>query len=267
MTVRVGIVGCLGRMGQALAREVYGAEGCALAGGTEAAGHAGLGRDLGDAAGLGSLGLAVGADAAALFRAADVVLDFTAPAATVAHAEIAGTLGKALIAGTTGLSAEQEARIKAAAGRAAIVRAANFSLGVNVLLAVTERVAAALDPAYDIEIVEMHHRHKVDAPSGTALALGQAAAKGRGVRLAEVAERGRDGVTGARKTGAIGFAALRGGDVAGEHTVMFAADGERVELTHKAGTRQIFARGAVRAALWVAGKPPGLYSMIDVLGL
>jgi 4-hydroxy-tetrahydrodipicolinate reductase len=267
MTVRIGIVGCLGRMGQALANEVRATAECVLAGGTEAPGHAGIGKDWGEAAGLGRLGLTVGDDAAALFRASDVVMDFTAPAAAVAHAEIAAAQGKALVSGTTGLSPEQEERVRAAAAKAAIVRAANFSLGVNLLLALTERAAALLDPAFDIEIVEMHHRHKVDAPSGTALALGRAAAKGRGVDLAKVSERGRDGVTGARGRGAIGFAALRGGDVAGEHTVIFAADGERIELGHRAGTRQIFARGAVRAARWVAGKPPGLYGMAEVLGL
>ncbi len=264
--VEMGVIGCAGRMGQALLREIQQTEGAALAGGIERAGHQAIGQDVGAQAGLGALGLEVGDDVGALMEASDVVLDFTAPEATVRAAAIAAETGTALIAGTTGIEAEGEALITAAAERTVIVRAANFSVGVNLLLQLTRQVAAVLDPDFDIEVVEMHHRHKVDAPSGTALALGIAAAEGRQVDHDEVAERGRDGITGARARGAIGYAALRGGNVAGEHSVIFAADNERIELTHKAGDRAIFARGGVRAALWAHGKPAGRYSMMDVLG-
>ncbi len=211
--------------------------------------------------------LAVGTDARALFAASDAVIDFTVPAATKAHAELAAALGKTLIVGTTGLSDDVNVVIAAAARKSVIIQAPNFSVGVNVLLALTEKLAATLGPDYDIDILEMHHRHKVDAPSGTALGLGEAAAKGRHVALKDVARTTRDGQVGARPAGEIGFATLRGGDVIGDHTVMFAGVGERIELTHKASTRDIFAKGAVRAALWTAGKKPGLYSMRDVLGL
>ena len=206
-------------------------------------------------------------DPRALFATADVVVDFTLPASSVAHAELAGETGTALVIGTTGIDAAQEAAIAAAAAQAPILRAANMSLGVNLLLKLVEQTARALDLAFDIEVVEMHHRHKIDAPSGTALALGQAAAAGRAVNLESVAQRVRDGITGPRESGHIGFATLRGGDVAGEHTVVFAGESERLELTHKASNRVIFARGAVTAALWLSGKPPGLYGMGDVLGL
>ena len=264
--VRIGVVGAAGRMGSNLLRTIHGADGGVIAGGTERAGHEALGKDLGTLAGLEPLGLELSGDAAALFQASDVVLDFTAPAATVQHAALAAKHGTALIAGTTGLEAEQEAAIGQAAQRAAIVRAANFSIGVNLLLQLTRQVAAILDDDFDIEIMEIHHRHKVDAPSGTALALGLAAAAGRGVDHDAVAARGRDGITGARRRGDIGYAALRGGNVAGEHSVIFAADDERIELQHKAADLAIFARGALRAALWAHGRPAGLYSMFDVLG-
>jgi 4-hydroxy-tetrahydrodipicolinate reductase len=263
----VGIVGAAGRMGRMLVAEVARTPGLVVVAASEAPGSPALGQDAGTLAGLDALGVAVTADASALVERSDVVLDFTVPAASERLAALIAARGTAWVVGTTGLSPAQEAAIAAAAKKAAVVRAANFSLGVNLLLGLVERAARALDPAWDIEIVEMHHRHKVDAPSGTALALGHAAAKGRDVKLDAVAERGRDGVTGARKGGAIGFAALRGGDVAGEHTVVFAAEGERVELGHKATTRAIFARGAVRAALWTKGRAPGLYAMTDVLGL
>ena len=189
------------------------------------------------------------------------------PTATVEHARLAAKAGTIHVIGTTGLDADQTAALGEAARGTAIVWAPNMSLGVTLMMRLTERVAAALDDDYDIEIVEIHHRYKVDAPSGTALGLGRAAAAGRGVELDAVAERGRDGITGPRKRGAIGMAALRGGDLVGEHTVTFAADGERVELTHRATSREIYARGALRAALWARGKPPGLYGMADVLGL
>ena len=264
---RIGIVGCAGRMGRMLVAEAQGIEGCRVTAGTEGKGNPLLGRDVGELAGVGSLGVAVSDDPRALFDACDVALDFTVPAASVAHAALAAERGRAIVVGTTGLDAAQEKTIVEAAKRAAVVRAANMSLGVNLLLGLVEQAAQRLGPDWDIEVLEMHHRHKVDAPSGTALALGQAAAAGRKVALADVSQRVRDGHTGARRAGDIGFATLRGGDVAGEHTVMFAAPGERIELTHRAGSRQIFARGALRAALWAARQKPGLYSMKDVLGL
>jgi 4-hydroxy-tetrahydrodipicolinate reductase len=265
--MKIGIVGVAGRMGRMLLYEVCETDGLALGGGVETPGNAAIGEDLGTLAGLGAMGMALGDDARALFAAADAVIEFTSPEATVAHAAMAADAGAIHVIGTTGLSAEQAAALAASAEKTPIVWAPNMSLGVNLLMRLTERVAAALDADYDIEIVEMHHRHKVDAPSGTALGLGRAAAAGRGVDLDAVAERGRDGMTGARGRGAIGFAALRGGDVVGDHTVVFAAEGERVELTHRASSRRIYARGAVRAALWARDRPPGLYSMADVLGL
>ncbi|MBW7852365.1 MAG: 4-hydroxy-tetrahydrodipicolinate reductase [Rhodospirillales bacterium] len=265
--MKIGIVGCAGRMGQMLVREVLDSEGCTLAGGTERPGGDAVGRDVGELAGRGFLGLPVGADPKLLFDAADAVIDFTSPDATARHAPLAAAARCVHVVGTTGLGPDQEAALREAAARTPVVWAPNMSVGVNVLFAMVERLAAALDPDYDVEIVEMHHRHKVDAPSGTALGLGRAAAAGRGVRLEDVWQKVRDGHTGARKRGDIGFATLRGGDVVGDHTVVFAADGERVEITHKASSRQVFAKGAVRAARWAHGKPPGLYSMRDVLGL
>ncbi len=265
--LKIGIVGAAGRMGAMLVQQVRAQPGdCRLIGATERAGSAAIGKDAGLLAGGEALGVLVTDDAVALFAAADAVIDFTAPAATVAHAALAAQ-GKTIhVIGTTGLEAAHDAEIAKAARHTAIIRAANFSVGVNLLAGLSKRVASLLGDEFDIEIVEMHHRHKVDAPSGTALMLGQAAAAGRKVKLADVEQRGRDGITGARTSGDIGFASLRGGDVVGDHTVIFAADGERVELTHKASSRQIFARGAVRAALWGRGKAPGLYSMQDVLG-
>lgn len=265
--MRIGVTGCAGRMGLTLLRHIAAHANGVIAGGCEAPGHAAVGRDVGDLAGLASLGVNVSDDAAGLFEASDAVVDFTAPAATVRHAQLAAQTGTALIAGTTGLSADDEAALANAAQSAAIVYAANMSVGVNLLLQVTEQLASRLDESFDIEIVEMHHRHKVDAPSGTALAFGRAAAAGRGVDLDEAAERGRDGHTGARTPGAIGFASLRGGAVAGDHTIIYASDNERIELTHRARDTGFFAAGAVRAALWTEGKPPGLYGMKDVLGL
>ncbi len=265
--VRIGVVGAAGRMGLMLVREITGREGCVLAGAVERSGHDAVGYDAGELAGLGALGVAIGDDAAALFADADAVVDFTAPEATVAHAALAAQGRAALVIGTTGLDDGQSADIAKAARHTAIVHAPNMSLGVNLLLALTRQVAGILGDDFDIEIIEMHHRHKVDAPSGTALGLGRAAAAGRGVDLDKVAQRVRDGHTGARRAGDIGFATLRGGDVVGDHSVVFAGEGERIELTHKAGSRQIFAAGAVRAALWAQDQPSGLYSMADVLGL
>ncbi|MGE4063943.1 MAG: 4-hydroxy-tetrahydrodipicolinate reductase [Rhodospirillaceae bacterium] len=265
--MKIGIVGCAGRMGRMLIAEVLRTKGAELAGGTEAAGAAVLGTDLGTLIGQEAAGVKIGSDAVALFAACDAVIDFTAPAATAKHIELARKHGTALIVGTTGLSADAKRALKAAAKKTVIIQAPNMSTGVNVLLALTEKLAGVLASDYDIEIVEMHHRHKVDAPSGTALGLGEAAAKGRGVALEKVARKVRDGQVGARPKGEIGFATLRGGDVVGDHTVIFAADGERIEITHKASSREVFARGAVRAAMWSKGRKPGLYSMRDVLGL
>ncbi|CAA7614116.1 4-hydroxy-tetrahydrodipicolinate reductase [Candidatus Terasakiella magnetica] len=265
--MKIGIVGCAGRMGRMLMNAVLDTEGCTLAGGTERPGSALVGQDLGGLLGRSPLGVAVGDEARALFQAADAVIDFTAPAATIAHAALAAELGKVLVVGTTGLSADDEARLRAAAAKTTVIYAPNFSVGVTLLMALTERAATILGDDYDIEIVEMHHRHKVDAPSGTALGLGRSAAKGRAVALDQVWCKSRDGHTGARPKGEIGFATLRGGDVVGDHTVMFAAEGERIELTHKASSRAVFAKGAVRAACWAKGQKPGLYSMREVLGL
>ena len=264
--MKIGIVGAAGRMGRALVRAVCEAKGCRVVGATERAGDAALGQDAGTLAGLDALGVALTADTAALFKAADAVLDFTAPEATLVHAALAAKHGVILVTGTTGLKPAEQAKIAAAAKKIALVQAPNFSVGVNLAMALVEQTARVLDDDFDIEIVEMHHRHKVDAPSGTALGLGRAAAAGRGIALEKMTESGRDGITGARKKGAIGFAALRGGDVVGDHTVIFAGAAERVEITHKAGGREIFARGAVRAALWARTRQPGLYSMQDVLG-
>jgi 4-hydroxy-tetrahydrodipicolinate reductase len=255
---RIGILGAGGRMGQAIAAAVAGA-GATLAGAVERAGHPVVGQTLG--------GAAVGDDPAALARACDVLVDFTAPAALDGNLAAARAGGCAILVGTTGLEAAHHAALDAAARDVAVLQAANTSLGVNLLAALVRDAAARLGDDWDIEIVEMHHRHKVDAPSGTALLLGRAAAEGRGVALDAVSERGRDGITGARAPGAIGFAALRGGSVAGDHMVVLAAEGERIELGHRAETRDIFARGAVRGALWLAGRPAGRYAMSDVLGL
>lgn len=265
--MRIGVLGCAGRMGRTNLREVLGSKGVVLSGGVERAGHAAASEDLGMLAGLDPIGRHAGSDAAALIAASDAVIEFSTPEATLAHARLCAEHGCAHVIGTTGLEAEQEQELRALAARIPVVWAANMSLGVNLLLGLVRQVAGILDEAYDIEIVELHHRHKVDAPSGTALALGRAAAAGRDIDPAEAWVRARDGITGPRTTGSIGFAVLRGGDAVGDHTVMFAGEGERIELTHKASDRRIYARGAVRAARWAVGKPAGLYGMADVLGL
>ena len=263
----IGIVGCAGRMGRMVAAQILATDGCVLAGGTEQPGSEHIGADIAELAGAPAAGVTVGDDPGTMIAAVDAVIDFTVPAATVAHASFAAEHGVILVAGTTGLDVDQQQAIDAAAAKTTIVHAANMSVGVTLALGLTTQVAGILGDDYDIEIIEMHHRHKVDAPSGTALALGRAAAEGRGVDLDAVSQRVRDGITGARKAGDIGFATLRGGDVVGEHSVIFAADGERIEITHKATSRTIFSRGAIRAALWAVGKAPGLYTMRDVLGL
>ncbi len=264
--MKIGIVGAAGRMGRMLIEAVLAAKGCELAGGSEQPGHAAMGDDLGALIGAKPLGLKIGDDAKALFARSDAVIDFTAPAAVPVHAKLAVERKVALVIGTTGLAPAHLEALAAAAKTVAVVRSANFSIGVNLLLGLTRQAARVLDESYDVEILEMHHRHKVDAPSGTALALGEAAAEGRQAELAKVSQRVRDGHTGPRRSGDIGFATLRGGDVVGEHAVIFATEGERIELAHKASTRAIFAKGAVRAALWTQGRKPGLYSMRDVLG-
>lgn len=265
--MRLIVVGAGGRMGRALIRTVVADGACVLAGAVERPGSDVLGADAGVIAGLPPLGIIVGDDPLPLVAAADGILDFTTPAATRLFAELAAQARIAHVVGTTGLEAADRARLVAAARHAPIVQSGNMSLGVNLLAGLVRQAARALGPEFDIEILEMHHRHKVDAPSGTALLLGEAAAAGRGIALGDNAERGRDGLTGPRRPGAIGFAALRGGSVVGEHRAVFAGEGERVELAHIAEDRTIFARGAVRAALWLNGRKPGLYSMADVLGL
>lgn len=263
----IAIMGAEGRMGQELVRAVAASKGCYVAGATERSGSSVIGADAGSLAGIDPIGVAVSDDAAAVIAKADAIVDFTVPAASLMFAGLAARAGIVHVIGTTGFSPLEEEAIREAAERARIIKAGNMSLGVNLLVAVTKKVAAALDADFDIEIVEMHHRHKVDAPSGTALMLAQAAAEGRGVDLDQAAVRARDGHTGARPCGAIGMQSLRGGSVVGDHTVVFAGEGERIELTHRAQDRSIFCRGAVKAALWGRDKAPGLYSMIDVLGL
>jgi len=266
--LNLGIAGCGGRMGRMLVAEAYATAGCRVAGGIEAPSHPALGRDLGELAGIGPIGIAAGTDPEALFVASDVVIDFSTPEAAMRHAALAAKTKTPFLLGTTGLNPEQGAAVRDAARAVAIVWPPNTSLGVTLLLALVEEAARRLGPDWDIEILEMHHRHKVDAPSGTALALGRAAAAGRGIDLTRASVRVRDGITGPRQEGMIGFATLRGGDVAGDHSVIFAGAGERLELTHRAASRQIFAKGAITAALWLGqGRPPGLYGMKDVLGL
>jgi 4-hydroxy-tetrahydrodipicolinate reductase len=267
VAANIAILGAGGRMGRALIRAIADTEGAMLSAAIEYDGSPLIGQDAAILAGLPAGGLTIGKDSAAGITASNVVIEFSTPAATVKHAKIAAEKGVAYVAGTTGMAACDEDVLREAAERIPVVYAANYSIGIVLLNDLVWRTASRLGPEFDIEIVEMHHRHKVDAPSGTALALGRAAAAGRDVVLDDVAVRGRDGVTGAREKGTIGFAALRGGDVPGDHTVIFAGDGERLELTHRAGGRDIFARGALRAALWAIGKPPGLYDMRDVLGL
>jgi 4-hydroxy-tetrahydrodipicolinate reductase len=261
------ITGASGRMGQMLVRAVLASEAARLHACLERAGHPWVGQDIGVAMGGAPLGVIVGDDPLVAFAQAHAVIDFTAPAASVAFAGIAAQARIVHVIGTTGLEQAHLAAIAAAARHATIVRAGNMSLGVNLLVGLVRKVAAALDADWDIEVVEAHHRMKVDAPSGTALMLGRAAAEGRGVDLGAVSDRGRDGITGARRRGDIGFAAIRGGDVVGEHDVIFAADGERVVLRHLATDRAIFARGALKAALWGLDRGPGEFDMSDVLGL
>ncbi len=266
-SLAITIAGAGGRMGRMLVAEVARTEGCHLTGALEREGSDALGADAGTLAGLDAAGVYLSADDAHAIAHSGAVIDFTTPEATVAHARLCAQAGAALVVGTTGLSAEDTGALEKAARHVPVVHAPNMSVGVNLLMALTRKVAAALGADYDIEIVEMHHRHKVDAPSGTALGLGRAAAEGRGVDHDAAAVLSREGRTGARPDGAIGYATLRGGEVIGEHTAMFAGASERIELTHKASDRTLFAAGAVRAALWARHQKPGLYSMLDVLGI
>jgi 4-hydroxy-tetrahydrodipicolinate reductase len=263
--MRLVVAGAGGRMGRTLIKAIAETPGLVLAGALEDPKSPLLGQDSGQLSGLGNNGIALTADAVALIAKADGVIDFTVPKASTALAAL--TAGKVHIMGTTGHSPEEEAKVKEAAKSAVVVKSGNMSLGVNLLAALTKRVARTLGEEYDIEIFEMHHNKKIDAPSGTALMFGRAAAEGRGIDLNTRSHRGRDGETGARTIGNIGFASLRGGTVVGEHSVIFAGPAERIELVHRAEDRMIFARGALKAALWGRGQKPGLYSMMDVLGL
>jgi len=266
--MRLIVTGAAGRMGRMVIKTVHETSGLKLVGALERSGSAALGQDAGSVAGLAApLGVAITDDPLSLMMGADGIVDFSSPAASVELAALAAQARIAHVIGTTGLASEDLAALAAAARHAPIVRSGNMSLGVNLLAGLARAAAKALGAEFDIEIVEMHHRMKVDAPSGTALMLGEAAAEGRGIELAAHSARGRDGITGARKIGDIGFAALRGGTVIGEHSVIFAGEGERIVLSHHAEDRSLFARGALKAALWARNRKPGLYSMADVLGL
>ena len=266
--MKLVVVGAAGRMGQTLIRTIHAIDGAAVHAAVERPGSPFIGKDAGEIAGLGPIGVPVTSEPLEAFLHAEGVLDFTSPAATIDFAGLAAQARIVHVIGTTGCSAEEDAKIAAAARHARVVKSGNMSLGVNLLGVLTEQATRALGPEdWDIEVLEMHHRHKVDAPSGTALLLGAAAARGRGIDLGDHSVRVRDGHTGARPPGSIGFATLRGGSVVGEHSVLLAGEGETVTLSHSATDRSIFARGAVRGALWARDKKPGLYSMLDVLGL
>jgi len=265
--MRLIVAGAGGRMGRALTRVISETPGAVLAGALEAPGSELLGKDAGALAGLPANGVELSADLWAMSAKADGILDFTVPAATIANVAIAAQRGLVHIIGTTGLSASDDAVIKSVTSRATVVKSGNMSLGINLLAALVKRVAQSLDENFDIEILEMHHKGKIDAPSGTALMLGEAAAAGRQVALEKHSARGRDGLTGARRSGDIGFASLRGGTAAGDHSVVFAGPSERITLSHHAEDRVLFAHGALKAALWARGKQPGFYTMADVLGL
>ena len=266
--MKIAVLGAAGRMGGALIRAINETDGMVLSSAIEQAGSPAIGKDSGTLAGVGENAIAISDDLEAGLEASDAVIDFTAPSATIALSRKVASHNCAHIIGTTGCTAEEDAEIAKSAANATIVKSGNMSLGVNLLAVLVEQAAKALDSSdFDIEVLEMHHKHKVDAPSGTALLLGDAAAQGRGIDLSENSVRSRDGITGAREDGTIGFATLRGGSVVGEHSVILAGNGERIELTHKALDRSLFATGALKAALWARGKPSGLYSMRDVLGL
>lgn len=262
------VVGAGGRMGRTLIREIVSTPGAELSGAIERQGDENIGADAGELAGVGPLGIKISDDPLPIFAHSEGVIDFTAPAASVEFAGLAAQARMVHVIGTTGCTDEDDKKFAAAARHATIVKSGNMSLGVNLLAALIEQAARALDPRdFDIEVLEMHHKHKVDAPSGTAILLGEAAAGGREIDLESNAVKSREGITGARKAGSIGFATLRGGSVIGEHSVLFAGEGETIELSHRATDRALFARGAIKAALWAKGKKPRIYSMKDVLGL
>ena len=265
--VSLGIAGISGRMGRMLLDAIIDSDRVVLGGASEHPGHAWVGRKLSEMTGQDCGDIIVEDSPREAFSGVRGVLDFTSPPASVALATIASRMKIMHVIGTTGFSKDDLTTIADSASETVIIRAGNMSMGVNLLVRLTEKVAAALDEDFDIEVVEMHHRYKVDAPSGTALMLGEAAAAGRGVDLADMSDRGRDGLTGARQRGTVGFSAIRGGRVVGEHDVIFAADGERIILRHIATDRSIYAQGALKAALWGLEQPPGEYDMCDVLGL
>ena len=264
---RIAIPGAAGRMGRNLIEACRRAEGLTLGAATERSGHELIGSDAGLVAGLGPAGVAIGEDLEGLVDGFDVLIDFTVPAAAMVHLDICRRHGKRMVIGTTGFDAEQKGLISAAAADIGVVFAPNMSVGVNLCLKLLDTAARVLGDSVDIEVIEAHHRHKVDAPSGTALRMGEVVAAALGRDLRECAVYGREGITGPRERHTIGFETIRAGDIVGEHTVMFAAEGERVEITHKASSRMTFASGAVRAAAWLMGQPAGLYDMQDVLGL
>lgn len=261
MTMKLAIAGAGGRMGRVLTRIIQESESCTVAGGLEPRGSPLVG------SAMGTTGAKISDDPAALFKSIDGIIDFTVPAASLSLVEFSARAGIVHVIGTTGIDAAGEEKIRAAGKSARIVKSGNMSLGVNILASLVRKAAQALGEEFDIEVLEMHHRHKIDAPSGTALLLGQAAAAGRKIDLGKRSVRSRDGHTGARPQGDIGFATLRGGSVVGDHTVIFAGNAERIEFSHRAESRDIFAHGAVKAALWARDKKPGFYSMADVLGL
>lgn len=266
MSVKIAVTGAAGRMGKILIEAVSLNSNAELTAAIERSGSSALGLDAGEQAGLGKNGILIVDDLQQVINDFDVLIDFTAPAATVANAKVCAVAGKKMIIGTTGCTDDDKAAITIAANQSAICMATNFSTGVNLCFKLAKEAAAILGDDYGVEIVEAHHRHKVDAPSGTALSLGEAVAEGHGRQLSDVAVYSREGQVGARTDTEIGFATIRGGDVVGDHTVMYMTDGERVEISHKASSRMSFARGAVRAAVWVAVKDTGLFDMQDVLG-
>jgi len=267
MTLRIAVTGAAGRMGKTLIEAIAQADGCQLTAALERSDSSLIGVDAGELAGLGKNGVIVSGDLSAVADQFDVLIDFTAPAATLANAKVCAAKGKKLVVGTTGFTPEQKAELLAVLQPVAACMASNYSTGVNLCFKLLDIAAKVLGDDYNVEVIEAHHRHKVDAPSGTALSMGEVVANALGRDLRSVAVYGREGQTGARKPETIGFATVRAGDIVGDHTVMFAADGERVEITHKASSRMSFARGAVRAATWLGDKQPGLFSMQDVLGL
>jgi len=265
--VRIAVVGASGRMGKALIAAILDTDGATLSGAIEREGAAALGQDAGSLVGQPFMGIALTDDPLPVFATSDAVLDFTAPEATLHYAELAAQARIVHVIGTTGMSEDDEQKLNATARHAAIIKSGNMSLGVNLLAVLVKQAAKALSADFDIEVLEMHHKAKVDAPSGTALLLGESAADGRGLNLQEDGVFTRHGITGPRPEGAVGFATMRGGSVVGDHSVMFAGPAERITLSHHAEDRSLFARGAVKAALWGYGKKPGRYTMQDVLGL